>query len=239
MPLLSHNQSWRFTTVNDNILSTYYILDLDRTLLDTEGAALLMRDAASWSNADLAAQLTQKINDSSLYGESFSIRDFIVEQVGEEGLVAIEAKYRELMLNKDVLNPGAQELIDYIHTLPDAVWGILTYGSQSGQTLKIEASGLGSSLYLVTHETFKGDQITSWRDENGLYHLPEELGGYITKKIVFVDDKPFSFKGLAADCRGYWVKSLFDAGKESLPANVTPIQSLLEVIALEKQLSIN
>lgn len=223
--------------MQNNHIATYYILDLDRTLLDTHAAADMMRDATSWSNASLAGELTQKIEDSSLFGEGFSLRDFIVEKVGEEGLVAIEAKYRELMLNKDVLMPGARELMEFIQSLPDTNFGILTYGSPTGQSLKIEASGLGAIPYLVTQETFKGDLITSWRIQPGMYQLPEELGGKTTSQIVFVDDKPFSFKGLAADCRGYWVKSVFDAGMENLPSYVVPVENLDAVITLEKQLT--
>jgi len=222
--------------MNNNHVATFYILDLDRTLLDTLAAGDIMRDAASWSNIGLADEITQKIADSTLFGEGFSLRDFIVEKVGEEGLVAIEKKYRELIQDRDVLNPGARELMEFIESLPDTDFGILTYGSPSGQALKIDASGLGAIPFLVTQETFKGDQISSWRDEQGVYHLPEELGGKTTSKIVFVDDKPFSFKGLAADCRGYWVKSVFDAGMEKLPSYVVPVDNLQSIIDAEKRL---
>jgi len=221
--------------MNDNHVSTFYILDLDRTLLDTLAAGDVMRDAASWSNIGLADQITQKIADSTLFGEGFSLRDFIVEQVGEEGMAKVEQKYRELILDRDVLLPGARELIQYISDLPDTDFGILTYGSPSGQALKIEASGLGAIPFLVTQETFKGDLISSWRDQQGVYHLPGEMGGNTAEHIVFVDDKPFSFKGLAADCRGYWVKSVFDAGMEKLPSYVIPVEDLQTIIALEKQ----
>lgn len=219
--------------MNDPVLTAFYILDLDRTLLDTERAAKIMRDAASWRNTDLAAELTQKIEDYTLYGESFSMHDFIVERVGEQELALIEQKYRELASGQDLLNTGAKELMAYIETRPNTAFGILTFGSPKGQALKIQVSGLGAIPFMVTQETFKGEQISSWRDESGVYHLPTELGGQMAHTIVFVDDKPFSFKGLAADCRGYWVKSLYDAGMEKLPDYVVPVKNLQAIIALE------
>ncbi|MBC7459335.1 hypothetical protein H7200_01310 [Candidatus Saccharibacteria bacterium] len=219
--------------MNDSHNQTYYILDLDRTILNTDKAADLMRNAVSWHNTDLASELAQRIEDYTLLGESFSIRDFIVERIGEDGIAEIETKYNELSAAVDVLNPGAQSLLDYLQTKPDAGVGILTFGSPLGQAMKIHAAGLDVLPFLVTGETFKGQQISSWRRDDGLYQLPPELGGGTTNQIVFVDDKPFSFKGLAADCRGYWVKSLYDAGNEKLPSYVQPVENLKDIIALE------
>ena len=222
--------------MNDNHNQTYYILDLDRTLLNTDKAANLMRNAVSWHNTDLAGELVQRIEDYTLLGESFSIRDFIVERIGEDGIVEIETKYKELSATVDVLNPGAQLLLDYLQKKPDIGVGILTFGSTLAQAMKIHAAGLDVLPFLVTRETFKGEQISSWRRDDRLYQLPSELGGGTTNQIVFVDDKPFSFKGLAADCRGYWVKSLYDAGKEKLPSYVQPVESLKDIIAFERQI---
>jgi len=210
-----------------------YLLDLDRTLLDTDKAAEALRIAVSWHNAALATQLTQRIEDYTLLGESFSMRDFILEQVGEVKTAEIEAKFIELSADQDLLNPGARELIAYIRSKPGAAIGILTFGSTEGQAMKIKAAGIADLPYLVTGETFKGEQISSWRDENGVYNLPEELGGISVATIVFVDDKPFSFKGLAGDCRGYWVHSLYDAGKERIPSYVVPVEKLADIIQLE------
>ena len=114
--------------------------------------------------------------------------------------------------------------------------GILTYGSELGQKMKIEAAaGLENIPYSITVETFKGALIAGWREEDDLYHIPVELGGYIAKHIVFVDDKPFSFKGLPIDCRGYLVKSVYDAGLEKLPTYVQQVNSLTEVLNAEKK----
>ena len=220
------------------VYSTFYVLDLDRTLFDTIKATELMRGVIALHDAELASRLEQRFEDYSISGESFSMRDFIAENVSDEEMVRIEAKYKQVAGEWDLLNQGAAELLAYIRETEGVSFGILTYGSELGQKMKIDAvPQLSDVPYLVTPETYKGAQIAGWREDDELYHLPEELGGGATKKIVFVDDKPFSFKGIPIDCRGYLVKSVFDAGIEKLPHTVSAVESLHEVLAAEKQLN--
>ena len=231
----SQNQFWRPTHVNDNNLDTFYILDLDRTLFNTEKAMDVMRGVVALHNSDLASALAQRFEEYTLLGESFSVRDFIIENVGEEEMAKIEEKYHEIGLQQDLLHDGAKELIELARTKEKTDVGILTYGSPLGQAMKIHAAtGLEGIPFLVTSETFKGQLIASWRQDDDLYHLPVELGGFVTKNIIFVDDKPFSFKGLPIDVIGYLVDSGYDAGIQNIPTNVKIVQNLNEVIALEK-----
>ena len=220
--------------MNENNFLTYYLLDLDRTIFDTVKATVLMEGVVALHNTTLAAALTSKFEETNALGESFSVRDFIVESVGEEEAFKIEEKYKRAAAHQDLLMPGAKELMEYIGSLENTGVGIMTYGSLLGQTMKIQAAGLGEVPFLVTQETFKGAEIASWRQPDGYYHLPAELGNVVARNIVFIDDKPFSFKGLPIDCRGYLVKSLYDAGIEKLPLSIVPVTSLLEVIEGER-----
>ena len=222
--------------MNEDNISTYYILDFDRTLFMTEKSVEIMRGIVALHDSELATILEKRFEEYTLLGESFSVREFIVESVGEEEMEKIAAKYHETAMQYDLLHEGAKELLAYIRSKESAQLGILTYGSQLGQELKIHAAGgLENIPFLVTGETYKGALIASWRQDDDLYHLPEELGGYKVKTIVFVDDKPFSFKGIPIDCVGYLVKSMYDAGLEKLPLNVKIITSLNEVITGEKE----
>ena len=222
--------------MNENSISTFYILDFDRTLFMTEKSVEIMRGIVALHNSELATVLEKRFEEYTLLGESFSVREFIVESVGEEEMEKIAAKYHETAMQYDLLHEGAKELLAYIRAEDGAQLGILTYGSQLGQDLKIRAAaGLENIPFLVTGETYKGALIASWRQNDGLYHLPEELGGYAVKTIVFVDDKPFSFKGIPIDCIGYLVKSMYDAGLEKLPLNVKIVTNLNEVISGEKE----
>jgi len=215
--------------------STFFILDLDRTIFDTIKATEVMENVVARHNPEMATRLAQKFEESSRIGESFSARDFIVESVGELEMQTIEITYKEVAGSLDLLLPGARELVAYIKSLPGARFGILTYGSPLGQAMKIEAGGLADVPFLVTQETFKGSQVAAWRQNDGSYQLPDELGGGVAASIVFVDDKPFSFKGLPVDCRGYLVKSVYDAGIEMIPSSVQVVDTLSQVIASEKQ----
>lgn len=219
-------------------ISTFYVLDLDRTIYDTFKATELLRGVIALHDTQLADALEQRFEEYTSQGESFSMRDFVVEKVGEEEMQKIEDKYHQLALQQDLLNPGAKELIAYIRSKDDANLGILTYGSQLGQGMKIAAAvGLENIPYLITSETFKGALIASWRGDDELYHLPEEYGGRTARNVVFVDDKPFSFKGLPIDCRGYLVKSVYDAGIEKLPPYVEIVDTLHQVLTAEKKRS--
>jgi hypothetical protein len=223
--------------VNDNKnVTTYYILDLDRTLFNTEKSMEVMRGVVAMHDPDLASRLAQQFEEYTQLGESFSVRDFIIENVGEEKMQTIEPEYHEKGLGQDLLNEGARELLSYIRAKNDTQLGILTYGSPLGQAMKINAAaGLEGLPFMVTSETFKGSLIATWRQDDDAYHLPEELGGFVTKDIIFVDDKPFSFKGLPVDIVGYLVDSGYDAGIQNIPTNVTIVDSLNAVIDLEKK----
>lgn len=218
-------------------METFYLIDLDRTLLNTDRTVEVMRGVVALHDTELAQSLEQCFEDYTLLGESFSMRDYIVENVGEAEMAKIEVKFKAIAADQDLLNPSALTLLEYLRTKPDAGMGILTYGSPLGQAMKISAAGLGDVPFAVTSETFKGALIASWRQEDDWYHLPEEFGSAVAKTVVLVDDKPFSFKGLPIDCRGYLVKSLYDAGEEKLPFVVTPVPDLTTVIAAEKLLA--
>lgn len=234
---LSQPQFWRHFVVNDNNISTFYILDLDRTIFNTEASIQVMRGVVALHSPDLAVALEQRFDEYTLLGESFSMRDFILERVGEQVIKKIDEKYLEFAVQQDLLMPGARELITFIRAKRDAEFAILTYGAPLGQALKINGvTELRGIPYLVTSETYKGALIASWRQTDNLYHLPEEFGAVVTKNIVFVDDKPFSFKGLPIDLRGYMVQSMYDAGIEKLPLNVKVVGSLGEVLSAEKKL---
>jgi len=216
---------------------TFYVLDLDRTLFDTVKAIELMKGVIKRHDGDLASRLEQRFEDYSISGESFSMRDFIAERVNDDEMAVIEAEYKKTADEQDLLNPGAIELLSYIRAANGVGCGILTFGSDLGQKMKIDAvPQLHDVPFLVTKQTHKGAQIAGWRGDDGRYNLPKELGGGVADTIVFVDDKPFSFDGILDDCRGYLVKSVFDAGVDILPPTVVLVDSLYEVLSAERGL---
>ena len=219
--------------MNGANITTFYVLDLDRTLLDTVKAADLFRQTVAEWDIQLSQLLAREVEDYSLRGTSFSMRDFIAERVGEERAIEIEAAFIRAVADQNLLNDGARELMAAITALPDADFGILTYGSPAGQLMKIRAAGLSNIQNLVTREAFKGQQITSWRDDDGFYCVPDALGGARAATVVLIDDKSFSFQGLAPDCRGYWVSSRQDDDENHPIATVRRVSTLFEVVDQE------
>ena len=214
---------------------TYYLLDLDRTLFDTIGASDLLIALVAEYSGELAHHIRTQIDEYNQIGASFAIRDVIVEQAGEERALEIEKAFIEEGARRSLLLPGAVELMEWIREASSAKFGILTYGSVKGQTMKITAASLQQLPFLITQEKHKGELIASWKQPEG-YHLPEELGGETVEQIVLVDDRIFSFEGLPEASIGYWITqelAVLDAVEHAL--NVHPVRSLYEVIDIEQR----
>ena len=85
-------------------ITTFYVLDLDRTLLDTEKAADVLRVVVAAHNPQLAIELAKNVEDYSLHDKSFSMRDFILGQIGEPETAEIEAARHKARLTGHVHN---------------------------------------------------------------------------------------------------------------------------------------
>lgn len=220
--------------MNDNSVATFYVLDLDRTLFDTEKAIAIMEEVVAVHDQVLARALSQRFREYSEQGESFSVREFIVDMTDEANMQVIEARYHEAARAQNLLLSGAKELLSLVRSRPQARFGILTYGSPQGQAMKMRAAaGLEEAPFLVTSGRHKGEQIAQWQQADGTYRLPEELGGVIAREVVFVDDKPFSFTGFPVDGTGYQVRGVKHVNDEPLPSHVTLVANLAEVVSLE------
>jgi hypothetical protein len=177
----------------------------------------------------------QKVEESITSGQSFSMRDFVTQQVGEEEAGQIDLVFASLCEDKDMLMPGAHELLRYIESDRRAKAGILTYGSYEGQTRKIHAAGLSRFPSLVTQEARKGLLIDSWYQGEGQgFILPKELGGVAAREVVFTDDKLVSFESFPpTDAVGYWVPNVYRAVPGSLAHNITPVDDLHDMLERE------
>lgn len=69
-------------------------------------------------------------------------------------------------------------------------FGIMTYGDPEYQRLKLELMGLSDVPVLVTSEPgAKASLIGSWRQDDGVFVLPDTLGGHEVERVILVDDK--------------------------------------------------
>lgn len=212
----------------------YYILDLDRTLFNTNKNAELFISVVRKHNPGLADRLKQNDDEFKLRGASFSMRAFIADQLSKEELEAVEKEYLDAVRTVDLLNPGAREIINALSE-QGIPFGIVTYGVFEGQTLKLRASQLDRYPHLVTQVREKGELITTWLKE-GKFDIPIELApdGLVVEEVILVDDRALSFEGLPAGARGYWLDAPDNPIQEgSVPESVRTVRTLDDVMKAE------
>lgn len=215
-------------------MSTFYLLDFDFTLFKTHLGSTMFIDELARAHPDEAYEIERRVAESLVTGVSFAIRDATVELIGEDETHDVEDRYIKRAQSEVLLFDGAHELMAFISDMGER-FGILTYGSQLGQTMKIHAAQLTQVPFLVTDHKQKGALIAEWWDGTQ-FVLPRELGGGVADEIVMVDDRLFSFSGLPKHARGYWVQTgpaRYDPVTDA-PANVQPVLTLNDVIATEK-----
>lgn len=212
----------------------FYIFDLDRTVFDTvKGSEILVNLIKERSEA-AAAEAVSRIHDLTMVGASFSIRDLLVEIVGEDVTKEVYGAFEQSVTAESLLLPGAQELMQFA-AANGTGWGILTYGSPEGQLLKLQAVQLDKTPYIITDKRDKGELLRTWRQEDGSFLLPGAFNGEHVQELIFVDDRLFSFDGLPEGVIGYWIApelSVMDAVEH--PKAVTPVRDLHAVIAAEQ-----
>lgn len=140
---------------------------------------------------------------------------------------------------QDMLEPGAREVLEMLDQ-NGASFGIMTYGGELWQRVKLEASGLKEVAYLITSSKAKGLMIAGWQQKNGQFALPLELTGkkmIIASHITLIDDKAASFEGLPLGADGIHI--LPPLGQEQLlsqqgarPASVQAVHGLLAALSL-------
>lgn len=214
--------------------STFYIIDLDRTLFDTNKASQMIVEEIAKIDESVVSEIQRQITEFTNLGSSFSIRDSTIALIGEEKTSIVETRFMERAWQEGVFLEGAEDLLAAI-SASGASFGILTYGSPAGQLTKLKAAKLDTLPYIITDQSHKGSLIRSWQQDNGSFVLPEEYGLKVVERLVFIDDRLFSFDGLPERAIGYWVApqlSILDAVEH--PASVQPVLSLTEVIQREK-----
>lgn len=221
------------------IENKFYVLDFDRTLADTDKLLEVFMQVADKYVAISREQIEEADADIKARGDSFDtagyVRDYLIEQDRLGDWDQLVKQYIHESHALDMLLPGALELIEYLEKA-GARYGILTYGNPLWQRLKLSAAGFNHVPHIVTTTKEKGLLIRSWQDDEGVFHLPHELGGGIADAVVLIDDKAVSFDGFPDEpSRGYHVFDPADylpAQVGSVPKNVESVTSLRGITKL-------
>lgn len=203
-----------------------YILDLDRTLLDTN---TMMRPFVSVCDAMQinSSVIRQVEQESARHGQSFQAMEILKTIASTEVIEEFKARLFTESEEYSLLYEDAQSLLDSIAGSSQAEAMLLTYGHNDWQRMKIQAAGLMNIHAVITKEVSKSDILNRWV-KPGCISVPG-MGDYDI--VFFVDDKPISFEGLSPRYKGYCI--IRGPGQshitESLPAHVQIIQTLDEV----------
>lgn len=218
--------------MNANVTDVFFVLDLDRTLIDTLRSAAIYIDVVKAVSSSLSEEVDNELQRNELMGTSFSIHAFVRERIPEGKLHKIEAAYLAEARTQDLLTKNAYLLLEWLEA-EGRSYGILSYGSENGQDLKLKGAKLDHIPRIITLEPDKGRVIASWLTEDGLFQIPKELDSLmpVVETVVLVDDKQKSFAGLPENARGYWFtqKTL-----ENPAENIHVVHDLSEIINQEQ-----
>lgn len=207
-------------TKNDSHGSAFYIVDFDRTLADSDKLLEVFMEVADEFFEIPSEQIKRADADVKARGDSFDTASFVRDYLHEHGeggkWQELEKQFIHQSRSLNMLLPGAVELLDHLRSTGEG-YGILTYGNPLWQHLKLAAAGFNHVNRIVMEQKEKGKLITSWRQPNGQFILPQEFGGSHVDRIVMFDDKAVSFNSFPpAPSQGYQVVD---------PARILPSQA--------------
>jgi hypothetical protein len=215
------------------VIKRFYLLDLDRCLLNVDKTFDLFVEVLTKNSSITEKDIRIARLKIETSGDSFDVWSFVKKELFDNKVISkITDEFISIGKSQDLLNIGAYQLIKYLNGQPKTQFGIVTYGSQAWQRLKLEASGLYKYPHLIIEHKYKGKLVKSWLKARR-FSIPYELtnGELIaTDEIVLIDDKKDAFLELPEMARGYLVIS------QASGRNMT-IKTTLGQVKLVKRLS--
>lgn len=215
----------------------FYIVDFDRTLVDSDKLLEVFIEIAS-EYADIPREQIEKANeDVRQRGDSFDtagyVRDHLNDQGKGEEWSQLEKQFIHESRALNYLLPGAMELLEWL-AANGRQYGILTYGNPLWQHLKLTASGFNHTKHMILEQKEKGRLISSWQKNDGSFRLPDAFGRRSAGRIVMIDDKAVSFDGFpTGPSKGFWVVDPaheLPSQQGTVPVNVTRYNNLSDVV---------
>jgi len=214
---------------------TFQLIDLDRTLFDTSKFAKALTDEINQTQPGLGTVLDQEFEAAYKKEETFFMLRFLREQHGDAWFEELVKQVVEREGAESFLLPGTRERLAFAETVTDVspAWGILTYGDEVDQVMKMKLVGLENAPVYFTDTPNKAEVIQGWQTEGGKFKLPSAFGGAVVDRLTLEDDKLRAFRHLPPGVLGVWVapRSKEDpAVSAETGDNVFPAQNLFESI---------
>ena len=218
--------------------SLFQILDFDRTLFDTSAFTKALTDEIDRTEPGMGAELDRQFEEAYSREETFFILRHLRSEKGDAWFEALVERVVAQKGAESLMLPGARERLAFADTLATAhpAWGILTYGDEIDQLMKLRIAGLQDAPLVIADTPDKGAIIASWQKSDGTFKLPDAFGGAVVERLTFEDDKLRAFVGLPENTHGIWITQFADAteriNQAGLAGVVVPAAGLAESSAL-------
>ncbi|MCA9327734.1 HAD hydrolase-like protein, partial [Candidatus Saccharibacteria bacterium] len=157
----------------------FYIVDFDRTLVDSDKLTEVFIEIADQYGAISREQVAKADADMKQTGDSFDTAGYVRDHLTREGRMDawedLEKQFIHECRSLNMLLPGAAELLEWL-AQHGKRYGILTYGNPLWQRLKITAAGFKHVRHIILEQKEKGKLVSSWQENNGIFRIPEALG---------------------------------------------------------------
>lgn len=224
-------------------VETFYILDLDRCLVDTDKLQDLLEEIIEQQTPVTSQQIYEARQATEQAGGTFDTYKYVHQAFRDMSITTTWYDLQQLFIEEakrhDVLMPYARELFAVLNE-KHALYGFVTYGVEAWQLAKLEASGLVDVPCEVTGIKEKSVLLSGWKHGGDYFTIPPALSPgadtVVARSLVFLDDKAISFKGLPDGVRGIRVrpagKPLLVSQAGPLPPEVTEVEGLQGAIRL-------
>lgn len=221
----------------------FAVLDLDRTLLDSDKIVRLMCEALPRFGVDEQAAQDDLDSMRAATGRSLSAFEFLAGRHGDETVRLLVSDMFQRAENgrlddKDLLyGDSSVRLLDELDER-DIPFAVLTYGEQDYQEFKLALYRILTGRYgdrlpaVVTDEPRKGDWIHGhWSDGSDDHmRVPADFTGddtIVAREVVIIDDKLHNLESPDGVVKGIHIDNRHDrpAGRVTIQQVVEQLQS--------------
>jgi beta-phosphoglucomutase-like phosphatase (HAD superfamily) len=226
-------------------IDTYYALDLDRCLANTNKLQALLEKIVISETSLTRDAMHEAYLAMVKSGDSFDTITFLEEKLAASGDLEDLDRIIKMFIHDaqsvDMCEPNARELLRLLDEM-NAPHGLVTFGGVRWQKAKIQVTHLEDIPSLVISTKEKSRLFATWRQPDGAYRLPHELSpgeDVDADSLVLIDDKAVSFKGITPGVSGIHVlphngSELLASQQGDLPERVIAVKGLAGVIELLK-----
>jgi hypothetical protein len=198
----------------------FQLIDFDRVLFDTSKFVKLLTDDINVLYPGLGTELDERFEEAYKTEETFFVLTYLREKYGDAWLEERVQSLAERYGAEAFMMPGMTERLVAADSLSShrPSWGILTFGDEQDQRMKLRLVGLESAPIYFTDTPDKAGIITSWQRTDGRFVLPNAFGGGDVAMVSLEDDKLRAFQNMPENALGIWMTAREDA-QDVLRAN--------------------